>query len=597
MAESDILRRFRSDQISSLAKLVVENAFQLIVEAASGAIFGYEALMRGQERLGFARPTDLLDAAHDAGQLVHVEQMLGSRAIARFASVHEIAGATLFLNVDHRAISSGEALLDLLIEQLRIAGIAPSCVCFELSERFDNTSIPEFPAFINKLRRSGFKLAIDDFGVGCGEMKLLCEYPVDYLKVDRHFVSGLDKTPRKRHLLKNIVQIAHVLGTRVVAEGVETEEEFLACREHGVDLVQGWFISRPTVHLHELTGGLPHLLQLDAKPRSTTQSLDEILIRRQIEILPAVYESDPIESIFELFRRNPGQAFFPVLNANGEPRGIIHERHLKEYIYQPYGRDLLKNRTYQRAISYFVEAAPVVGLDSNAEELMSIFADMEGANCLLLTENMRYAGVVSASALIKVVNEKKLKTAEDQNPLTGLPGNRRIREVMHQLGVDGEATRHFCYCDFDNFKPFNDAYGFHVGDHAISLFAALMRRYFFADAQFLGHVGGDDFFIAVVGWQEEELREVLHRLISDFCDDVHQLYRDEHRTAGYILGYNRSGNEARFPLMRCSIGVLELCSGLVVDDASRVGGAIAEIKATAKASDDGLAFRRLHEAN
>lgn len=591
-----VVRRYASDQIVTLAKLVVENAFQPIVEAGTGTVFGYESLMRGQERIGFDSPVEILDEAYRSNQLLPLEQMVASRALAKFATLGNYATSTLFLNLDVRLIPHGDRLIENLLQQLKAANLPPSSVCFEFSERFDNTSVPEFEALVSKLRRTGFKLAIDDFGVGHGEMKLLCDYAVDYLKIDRHFVADIDTKPRKRHLLKNIVNIAHVLGTRVIAEGIETEAEFLACREYGVDLVQGWFIARPTTHISELVPAFPHLQELGQNKRNT-QSLDEILIRKQIELLPTVFENDSIDTVFELFRRNPRQGFFPVLNANGEPRGIIHEHHLKQYIYHPFGRDLLKNKIYERPISEFVEIAPIVSLDSDAERLMSIFANMEGSNCLILTDNMRYAGVVSAAALIKVINEKQLKIAQDQNPLTGLPGNHAIRDFMRQSGRDGDGVRHFCYCDFDNFKPFNDAYGFHLGDHAISLFAALMRRYFFAERHFLGHVGGDDFFIGVVGWTQGELSEILDRLISDFHEDVLALYSDHDRAKGSIRGHDRSGAEALFPLMRCSIGVLELPDGLVIDDINRVGTEIAHVKAAAKESLDGLVFHLLGEAN
>ncbi|MBB3311234.1 diguanylate cyclase (GGDEF)-like protein [Rhizobium sp. BK196] len=594
--EPGVVRRYASDQIVTLAKLVIENAFQPIVEAGTGTVFGYESLMRGQERIGFETPIEILDEAHEHGQLLQLEQMVANRALAKFATLSNFATATLFLNLDVRLIPHGNRLVESLLLQLKTANIPPSSVCFEFSERFDNTSVPEFAELVSRLRRAGFKLAIDDFGVGHGEMKLLCDYSVDYLKIDRHFVEDIDRSPRKRHLLKSIVNMAHVLGTRVIAEGIETEAEFIVCRDYGVDLVQGWFISRPSTHLSELVPAFPHLQEL-GKNKGNSQSLDEILIRKQIEMLPTVYESDGIDTVFELFRRNPRQAYFPVLNANGEPRGIIHEHHLKEYIYQPFGRDLLKNKDYERTISHFVERAPIVGLDSDADQLMVIFANMEGSNCLILTDNMRYAGVVSAASLIKVINEKQLKTAQDQNPLTGLPGNRAIRDFMRHSGRDGDDVRHFCYCDFDNFKPFNDAYGFHLGDHAISLFAALMRRYFFAERHFLGHVGGDDFFIGVVGWTKEELTEILDRLISDFHDDVLDLYSDEDRAAGRIRGHDRTGAETFFPLMRCSIGVLELPEGLVIDDINRVSAEIAQVKSSAKESDEGLVFHTLGEAN
>ncbi len=587
--EPGVFRRYANDQLLTLAKLVLENAFQPIVEIGTGAVFGYESLMRGQERIGFASPLDLLDQAHETGQLLALEQMMGARALAKFSSLPDFSSVTLFLNLDVRLIRHGEHFLEKLIGHLRKANIPPSSVCFEFSERFDNTTVPEFAGLVVELRKAGFKLAIDDFGVGHGEMKLLCDYPVDYLKIDRHFISGIDQSPRKRHLVKNIVNIAHVLGVRVIAEGIETEGEFIACREYGVDLVQGWFVARPTTFLSELQPSFPHLADI-GRSRRSSQSLDEILIRKQIEHLPAVYENESIDNVFDLFRRNPRQAFFPVLNANGEPRGVINEYHLKEFIYQPFGRDLLKNKIYERTVSHFVERAPIVGLDAEAEELMSLFANMENSACVILTENMRYTGVVSAASLIKVVNEKQLKIAQDQNPLTSLPGNLAIRDFMQEAGRDDDQTRFFCYCDFDNFKPFNDHYGFHKGDHAISLFAALMKRYFFSDEHFLGHVGGDDFFIGVRDWTRDELMEILGRLLSDFHDDVVGLYSEEEKAAGKIRGHDRYGAERDFPLMRCSVGVVELPQGLVLDDGGRIGAEIAALKAEAKESDEGLVF-------
>lgn len=592
--EPGVIRRYAGDQLVTLGKLVLENAFQPIVEVATGSVFGYESLLRGHERIGFSSPPALLDEALQAGQLLALEQMMSGRALAKFATLPEYSSTTLFLNLDVRLIRQGHEFLEKLLHHLRAAGIAPSSVCFEFSERFDNTSVPEFADLVAEMRKAGFKLAIDDFGVGHGEMKLLCDYPVDYLKIDRHFVFEIDSNPRKRHLVKNIVNIAHTLGIRVIAEGIETEAEFLACREYGVDLVQGYFIARPTTFLTELKLAFPHLADI-GRTRRSSQSLDEILIRKQIEKLPTVFESDAIDSVFELFRRNPRQAFFPVLNANGEPRGVISEYHLKEFIYQPFGRDLLKNKLYERSIAHFVEPAPIIGLDAEAEELMSLFANMENSACVILTENMRYAGVVSAAALIKVVNEKQLKIAQDQNPLTSLPGNRAVRDFMQEAGRDDEESRFFCYCDFDNFKPFNDHYGFQKGDHAISLFAALMKRYFFSEGDFLGHIGGDDFFIGVCDWTREELDEILERLLSDFHGDVIELYSEEERASGKIRGHDRSGRERDFPLLRCSIGVLELPKGLLLDDIGRISVEIASVKASAKESEGGLVFSSFGE--
>jgi diguanylate cyclase (GGDEF)-like protein len=594
-AEMLVLRRFGDDQLVTLAKLAIETAFQPVVEAATGATFGYESLMRGHDRLGFQSPLELLDKAHDVGQLLELEQMINSRAFAGFGALPGNTQRMLFINMDARLISLGSNIVERLTNHLAKTGIRPSSICFELSERFDNAQDPAFAELIGKLRRSGFKLAVDDFGVGFSGLKLLCDYPADYIKIDRHFVSKLDATPRKRHIVKQIVQTAHMLVARVIAEGVETEAEFVICRDLGCDLVQGYFIARPTTHSGELQDSYPHLEQAGSLRRQTT-TLDSILIRAQVQQLPAVRENDDLDNVFELFRKNPQQSFFPILGANDEPRGVLHELHVKGMIYHPFGRDLLKNRIYQRGIAHFVTDAPIADINTPAEQMLKIFAGMDGSDCVILTENLRYAGVLSASSLLKIINEKQLKTAQDQNPLTSLPGNRSIRDYVQDAIRDGSEARFFCYCDFDNFKPFNDRYGFQKGDLAIALFASLLRHRFVGEGKFLGHVGGDDFFVGVTGGTRAELEGVLTQLLRDFSTSVRELYTPEDRASGFIMAHDRVGGEHQFPLMRCSIAVLEMAACCVQADVNRISASIAAIKASAKESVTGLVFSSLSES-
>ncbi|MBB3975991.1 diguanylate cyclase (GGDEF)-like protein [Rhizobium azooxidifex] len=588
-AEMISLRRFGDDQIVTLAKLVVETAFQPIVETASGAVFGYESLMRGHDRLGFRSPLDLLDRAHEAGQLLALEHMVNSRALAAFAALPDFASRTLFINLDSRLVTEAADVVDRLSGHLKRAGIPASSICFEISERFDNGSMPEFGTLIARLRQEGFKLAIDDFGAGHSGMKALCDHPFDYLKIDRHFMSGLDADARKRHLVKSTVNLAHVLGIRVIAEGVETEAEFVACRDCGCDLVQGWYIARPQTDMSALQAVYAPVARA-ATGRRNSASLDSILIRRQIEHLPAVHESDSLESVFELFRRDPRRTFFPVLNANDEPRGILHEYHVREVSYHPFGRDLLKNRIYQKSLSNFSTMAPVADLETPAEQLLSIFADMGGSECVILTENMRYAGILSASSLLKIISEKQLKNAEDQNPLTSLPGNRSIHDYLQDRTLDGDQLRCFCYFDFDNFKPFNDHYGFQMGDRAILQFASLLRRHFIGEDVFIGHLGGDDFFAGVSGRTVSAVRALIERLLGDFAHEARQLYAPADLLAGVIRGHDRDGNERNFPLMRCSAVVLIVPEEELVADPQQISARIATLKGQAKTSKDGIVF-------
>ncbi|MDR3496826.1 MAG: EAL domain-containing protein [Ancalomicrobiaceae bacterium] len=587
--QQGLMQRFAAGQLISFTKLIVDTAFQPIVEISSGTVFGYETLMRGHDRLGFASPLDLLDQAAQTAQLAQIEQMVASRAIAKFAGIGIDRQRMLFINLDTRLIGEHQRLLEALTQQLRQAGVAPTNVCFELSERFDNMQQQGFVDFVALLRSLGFKLAIDDFGAGHSEMKLLSDVSIDYLKIDRHFVSGLDHSARRRHVVRNVVNMAHALGVRVIAEGVESEAELACCRGLGCDMVQGWYIGYPTVHIEELQATYQHVVSAGV-PKSRLQSIDEILIRREIETLPTLNESDDLDAAFDLFKRNPHQTYFPVVDSFGAPVGIVQEQTLKYFIYQPYGRDLLRNRIYKRTISSFMTAMPIVDLGSDAERLLDAFANVEGSECLILSRQMRYVGVLSAAALLRILNEKQLKSAQDQNPLTTLPGNGAIRDYVQGMVLDGDQSRYFCYCDFDFFKPFNDHYGFPRGDQAISLFASLMRRYFVGNGRFLGHVGGDDFFIGMTGIGETEAEATLSALLGDFRREVALLYDEEDRRAGFITGVDRAGSLRNHPLMRCSIAALHLPTGHITSDVNRIGAHIAALKSEAKASAAGLVF-------
>lgn len=109
-AEILSLRRFGDDQIVTLAKLVIENALQPIVEATTGAVFGYESLMRGFERLGFASPVELLDKAEAAGQLLALEHLINSRAVAAFATLPDFRRARSF-SISMRGSSAARGTL------------------------------------------------------------------------------------------------------------------------------------------------------------------------------------------------------------------------------------------------------------------------------------------------------------------------------------------------------------------------------------------------------------------------------------------------------------------------------------------------------
>ena len=145
----------------------------------------------------------------------------------------------------------------------------------------------------------------------------------------------------------------------------------------------------------------------------------------------------------------------------------------------------------------------------------------------------------------------------DANPLTGLPGNNSLTEAITRAIEDG---RELCviYCDMDNFKAFNDKYGFARGDEAIRFAARIIMDSASAlcgSGCFLGHIGGDDFAVIVPSARAES---VAARIGQDFDLGILDLYDGRDREAGYLVSLGRKGEEQKFPLMHISMGGVHL---------------------------------------
>jgi diguanylate cyclase (GGDEF)-like protein len=137
------------------------------------------------------------------------------------------------------------------------------------------------------------------------------------------------------------------------------------------------------------------------------------------------------------------------------------------------------------------------------------------------------------------------------NPLTGLPGNEEIKsEINRRIAADQKFA--VVYIDIDNFKPFNDIYGFMRGDAVIKLMAEIMRT-LKDSGSFLGHIGGDDFVIVTA---PDRAVAMCEECIRRFDENIRLLYDETHREQGYISTLNRKGQPETFPLASLSLGVV-----------------------------------------
>jgi GGDEF domain-containing protein len=178
-----------------------------------------------------------------------------------------------------------------------------------------------------------------------------------------------------------------------------------------------------------------------------------------------------------------------------------------------------------------------------------------------------------------LLSQQRIRRIFDNNPLSKLPGNTSIRHAIEQaLGSE----RAVCYIDINNFKPYNDTYGFSRGDEVLRMVARIMANTVreSAGGGFVGHIGGDD-FVFIVALEKAEL--VCKRIIENFNVIIADLFGDQDKIKGYYVAKDRKGVEQKFPLLGISIAVVPV-DKLKIQHAGKVAEIAAELKKVAKKS-------------
>jgi len=541
--------------IAQLAKCI-DFAFQPIVSFRSGRCHGVEALMRGWEHTGLSSIEAVFDYAYKTGMTVEVDKVLKRLAFEKFLQIQHCQDLKLFFNLDNRLFASPDYHPDHTIREVEFLSLPPSSIVFEVSERQHLNRSAETYRALKAYAGSLMQIAIDDFGVGFSGLALLYDTHPDYIKIDRYFISNIASDHKKKVFLSHVVSLAKTLGIQVIAEGVETEQEFYTCREIGCDLVQGYLIQRPTTIIEELLPNSPVVIELREKDRRSDKSESRFVMER-LDPVPAMDAGMEMRDIFESFRLNPDRSFFPFLDANHQPSGLVHEADLKKYIYSPYGRDLLTRKKIGDHLDLFVRRCPVADVNTPIDTILKQFSVSPSREGLLITADGRYIGLLSAQSLVLAMQERNIELARDQNPLTGLPGNPSIERFLtnHE---SANVPVELLYFDLDNFKVFNDSYGFRSGDRALRMFADLLQKAFAPFAAFVGHIGGDDFFVGVSGADFGVIHQVATQTVEEFKSAAESLYSEEHRQAGRVTALDRRQRPTDFPLLSASCAFLSV---------------------------------------
>ncbi|MEV0901973.1 EAL domain-containing protein [Actinoplanes sp. NPDC049802] len=243
----------RLDQENRLREAVHRGELRLhlqpVVTIPDGHVTGAEALVRWQDPLrGLQQPGSFIPLAEETGMIIEIDRWILFEACRtlRHWQLESPWTAPAWVSVNLSAAHLDlPDLTDHVAYALATTGLSPHCLVLELTETVMMRDVAVTSARLQELRDLGVRIAIDDFGTGYSSLGYLRDIPVDVLKLDRSFITGLAGNGRQQELVTAIVQLGHTLGLRVVAEGVEDAEQLALLTVMGCKYAQGYHLGRP----------------------------------------------------------------------------------------------------------------------------------------------------------------------------------------------------------------------------------------------------------------------------------------------------------------------------------------------------------------
>jgi EAL domain-containing protein (putative c-di-GMP-specific phosphodiesterase class I) len=227
--------------------------YQPIVDMEQGAIMGYEALTRGPAGSSFAVPEALFSSTNTTRMLSELDVACRREALRNARGFDP--RMKLFLNSRPDTIPSAGAVDDGFLAGLAEIPLRPHNLVLEITERCPIDDFETFGRDLASLRRQGFLIAIDDVGTGYSSLQTISELQPDYLKIDISLIKNIHRSLIKQDLVHSLLQIASRIGAGVIAEGIETIDEYRALRRCGVRYGQGFFFAPPAPPFAELRRG------------------------------------------------------------------------------------------------------------------------------------------------------------------------------------------------------------------------------------------------------------------------------------------------------------------------------------------------------
>ena len=244
----------RNTQIIEVLRNAIDNneiyiQYQPLMEIESNSVIGFEALMRiHNERLGNITPDEFIPVAEESGLIIELSSWLLREACTFTKNIIDLGAIPRPVSVNISSVQINRpGFVSLLSNILEETELPPRYLELEITESTLVSSLMDATMLLNNLQDIGVRVSLDDFGTGYSSLNYLTKMPIDTLKIDKSFINNICSSRKDSFIAESIIQLAHSLDIKVVAEGVESEEQLTLLRKQRCDIVQG-FIYSPPLH-------------------------------------------------------------------------------------------------------------------------------------------------------------------------------------------------------------------------------------------------------------------------------------------------------------------------------------------------------------
>jgi len=568
----------KSELNAMLAQGLTGVVYQPVANLSNGSILGWEAFARSQSGIPILDALRLFELTGSTDKALELERGLWRLALAGVGKLQ--SRQKLFINVSPACLADQHYHPS---EFAKLAGdydLETHNIVLEFSEKLTPGELASLPERLDAYRALGFLTAIDDVGAGHSNMMFLARFRPDYIKADISLVRDVETNPFKRVMVETLVLMAEKTGAKIIAEGVETELALSSLVSMGVHAGQGYYLGAPSHPKPDSPVRIPPKASFSQATAGEWKCSSPV---GDLTTPCLVVESDKlIGDVKKLLADKPPMSSVVVVEGD-KPAGLLMNYSLDKALSAKFGVDLY----HRKRVIKLMDPNPLcVEFGMPIEEAARLAMNRGAAKIyddIIVTRDGALIGTVSVQKMLDSLAKVQVELAKGSNPLSGLPGNVAIEREFNRRAKDAVLSS-MIYIDLDNFKVYNDVYGFNQGDKVILLTAQVLRdavKSHGAPQDFIGHVGGDDFVVIAA---KDVSDAISAAVVESFAEEVPKLYTKEDRERGYICGKSRDGVEQCFPLITASIGILD-CDFQTTVTFEELSHRVAEVKKFAKSKN------------